>query len=308
LVSETKHITRTDRRLLERKQRNKVKKEETRSKNPEHNQELPKTQKATARLFKIRDRLVRSLYPKLPGGINIRRPHLISLGYRLPFFLALCYLLTNDDIAPYVIQGSIGPSMLPTIQFIGDLWLVETGAWYRFLGWHPALKVGDVVLWKDPTTQRVSCKRIVGMEGDKIRRYGQYVHLYYPNREDMAIVWPSDAKERNLDIDCSWDDTAKNELNNPFRTMMVPPGHVWLEGDCPPFSLDSRQHGPIPISLIRGRLVLRLWPMQREDGMNGSLISCWVNRDRPVPFASVDDYLGKRFNFYRIPKEQASEE
>jgi signal peptidase I len=63
----------------------------------------------------------------------IRSPYLISVGYQLPFFLALCYLLTNDDISPYVVQGSIGPSMLPTIQFIGDLWLVETWAWYCWM-------------------------------------------------------------------------------------------------------------------------------------------------------------------------------
>jgi inner membrane protease subunit 1 len=296
----TKSLSRAERRLLERKQNKIEKRDEARVVKEKQQQE-----KVIVAPSKIRDRLMRIVHPRILGsGVYLRGEHLVSFGYRLPFFLALCYVLTNEDCSPYVIQGSIGPSMLPTIQFIGDLWLVETGAWYRLLRWKPSYQVGDIVLWRDPATGRVSCKRIVGMEGDQVQRYGQYAHDLYQNQEDWAIVWPSDAEARKLDKECPWDIEKSKDIK---RTIEVPPGHIWLEGDFPPFSLDSRHYGPIPISWVCGRLMLRVWPMQREDE-EGSPILAWVSRDRPMPFPSIDHYLGKRFNFYRVPKVETQTE
>jgi len=41
----------------------------------------------------------------------------------------------------------------------------------------------------------------------------------------------------------------------------IPKGHVWVEGDNVYNSTDSRLYGPIPIGLIRGRALLRIWPL-----------------------------------------------
>jgi hypothetical protein len=48
-------------------------------------------------------------------------------------------------------------------------------------------------------------------------------------------------------------------VNNGGRKQLVqiPDGHVWLEGDNPSNSHDSRQYGPVPIGLIVGRVVSR---------------------------------------------------
>ncbi|GAA5907936.1 endopeptidase catalytic subunit IMP1 [Sporobolomyces salmoneus] len=40
----------------------------------------------------------------------------------------------------------------------------------------------------------------------------------------------------------------------------VPEGHVWLAGDNTSNSTDSRDYGPVPIALIRGRVVAKIWP------------------------------------------------
>ena len=40
----------------------------------------------------------------------------------------------------------------------------------------------------------------------------------------------------------------------------VPLNHVWIEGDNKEISYDSRKHGPIPISLIKGKVILGLYP------------------------------------------------
>ncbi|BGP44734.1 hypothetical protein JCM10450v2_000548 [Rhodotorula kratochvilovae] len=40
----------------------------------------------------------------------------------------------------------------------------------------------------------------------------------------------------------------------------VPAGHVWLAGDNASNSTDSRDYGPVPLGLIRGKVVARVWP------------------------------------------------
>lgn len=43
----------------------------------------------------------------------------------------------------------------------------------------------------------------------------------------------------------------------------VPRGHVWLQGDNINNSTDSREFGALPMGLIIGRVVLRIWPLDR---------------------------------------------
>lgn len=43
----------------------------------------------------------------------------------------------------------------------------------------------------------------------------------------------------------------------------VPRGHVWLEGDNSDNSCDSRTYGPVPQGLIRGRALIKLWPLNQ---------------------------------------------
>ncbi|KDE08526.1 hypothetical protein MVLG_01305 [Microbotryum lychnidis-dioicae p1A1 Lamole] len=40
----------------------------------------------------------------------------------------------------------------------------------------------------------------------------------------------------------------------------VPKGHVWLAGDNMSNSIDSRDYGPVPLGLLRGKVVARVWP------------------------------------------------
>lgn len=40
--------------------------------------------------------------------------------------------------------------------------------------------------------------------------------------------------------------------------LTVPPGHVWIEGDNAARSRDSRDFGPIPLGLVRGRAVCKV--------------------------------------------------
>eukprot|EP00026_Physarum_polycephalum_P017628 Phypoly_transcript_18917.p1 GENE.Phypoly_transcript_18917~~Phypoly_transcript_18917.p1 ORF type:complete len:123 (-),score=10.93 Phypoly_transcript_18917:153-521(-) len=85
-----------------------------------------------------------------------------------------------------------------------------------------SFKTGDVVIATSPHNPcKTVCKRITAMEGDRI------------------LVMHNDG----------------------LSYQMVPPGHVWIEGDNKHQSYDSRAYGPIPVQLLQGKAVLRIWPM-----------------------------------------------
>uniref|UniRef100_A0A6N2LIX3 Peptidase S26 domain-containing protein n=1 Tax=Salix viminalis TaxID=40686 RepID=A0A6N2LIX3_SALVM len=110
-----------------------------------------------------------------------------------------------------------GPSMLPTLNLTGDVLLVEHVS-HRFQKVGP----GDVVLVRSPLDPtKMVTKRIVGMEGDQIN------FLPDPSITDIC------------------------------RTIMVPKGHIWIQGDNTHASCDSRHYGPVPYGLVQGKLFFR---------------------------------------------------
>ncbi|KAI9366794.1 peptidase S24/S26A/S26B/S26C [Zopfochytrium polystomum] len=44
------------------------------------------------------------------------------------------------------------------------------------------------------------------------------------------------------------------------ETIKVPPGHIWLQGDNYSNSTDSRVYGPVPLGLMKGRVVCKVFP------------------------------------------------
>jgi len=44
------------------------------------------------------------------------------------------------------------------------------------------------------------------------------------------------------------------------RHKFVPSGQTWLEGDNTDNSWDSRTFGPVPLGLVKGRVIARVWP------------------------------------------------
>ncbi|KAI5605218.1 hypothetical protein POPTR_001G380400v4 [Populus trichocarpa] len=122
----------------------------------------------------------------------------------------------------YLISPTLvyGPSMLPTLNLTGDVLLVEHVS-HRFQKVGP----GDVVLVRSPLDPtKMVTKRIVGMEGDQIN------FLPDPSITDIC------------------------------RTIMVPKGHIWIQGDNMYASCDSRHYGPVPYGLVQGKLFFRVWP------------------------------------------------
>jgi len=118
----------------------------------------------------------------------------------------------------------IGPSMLPTFNVVGDVVLMErvsTNVFKRYTR-------GDVVIAQSPTkANQTVCKRIRAVAGDRV---------IVPSEQGRATGYAGHVIE-------------------------IPPGHIWLEGDNALNSTDSRYYGPVPSSLIKGRVVFRIWPL-----------------------------------------------
>uniref|UniRef100_A0A7N5JN35 Mitochondrial inner membrane protease subunit n=1 Tax=Ailuropoda melanoleuca TaxID=9646 RepID=A0A7N5JN35_AILME len=127
-----------------------------------------------------------------------------------------------------------GPSMEPTIQN-SDIVFAENLS-RHFYG----IQRGDIVIAKSPSDPKSNiCKRVIGLEGDKI---------------------------------------LTNSPSDFFKShSYVPTGHVWLEGDNLQNSTDSRYYGPIPYGLIRGRIFFKIWPLSDfgflRDSPNGHRFS-----------------------------------
>ncbi|CAM9260569.1 unnamed protein product [Choristocarpus tenellus] len=58
------------------------------------------------------------------------------------------------------------------------------------------------------------------------------------------------------------------------RKVKVPVGHVWIEGDNPNNSTDSRMYGPVPLALLQGRVVVKVWPLTEAGWLSRKVPSC----------------------------------
>ncbi|CAL3966657.1 hypothetical protein PZA11_003240 [Diplocarpon coronariae] len=93
--------------------------------------------------------------------------------------------------------------------------------------------VGDVVCFDSvvETGGRV-IKRVVGLGGD-------YVMLDTPETTD--------------------------------RMIQVPEGHCWVVGDNMPYSRDSRHYGPVPMALVRGKVIAKAFPWSERKWIGNGL-------------------------------------
>ncbi|KAH7419412.1 signal peptidase-like protein I [Cadophora sp. MPI-SDFR-AT-0126] len=53
--------------------------------------------------------------------------------------------------------------------------------------------------------------------------------------------------------------------------VMVPEGHCWVVGDNLPYSRDSRHFGPMPMALIKGKVVAKVFPWRERKWIENGL-------------------------------------
>ncbi|KAI6106240.1 LexA signal peptidase [Pisolithus croceorrhizus] len=124
----------------------------------------------------------------------------------------------------YTVKTIRGRSMQPTFN-------PDTSAWndvvvfdrHSINSGKPILR-GDIVSLRDPIRRnRTIVKRVLAVPGDVIKTLPPY----------------------------------------PQTEVLIPEGHIWVEGDEPFHSLDSNSFGPIPLALVDARLHCIIWPLCR---------------------------------------------
>jgi len=117
---------------------------------------------------------------------------------------------------------------------------------------------GDVIVFKSPRNPEIEyIKRVIGLPGDKIVIANGQVFVNNKLLNETYI-----SATTNL-----WENGFVKE-NQP---LIVPENHVFVMGDNRPRSSDSRDFGPIAISLIEGVVFYRYYPPQKAGFIKNPL-------------------------------------
>uniref|UniRef100_A0A1B0FYA8 Mitochondrial inner membrane protease subunit n=2 Tax=Phlebotomus papatasi TaxID=29031 RepID=A0A1B0FYA8_PHLPP len=139
--------------------------------------------------------------------------------------------------------------MEPTI-YSGDVLLTERISCRR-----NRIDRGDVITAISPNQpSKIICKRVFAISGDRILAGMPGDH------KDSSSVNVSALTDRNVALSQAELDKIEY-LKTRRKRIIIPRGHVWLEGDNKDNSADSRYYGAIPQGLIKSRAVARVWPL-----------------------------------------------
>lgn len=176
------------------------------------------------------------IFPSLRKPVNPNRPNgpqmltLYGSVLRVGQIFLACHICWKYF---YCLQWTQGISMVPTIpQPRTGAPMILVSRLYRR---GRDVKVGDIVIFTHPIQpETMGAKRIVGMPGDLV-----------------CVVSPG-----KNDDDEGDGEVVKSEIREEM--IEVPEGHCWVVGDNMEWSRDSRLFGPLPLALVKGK-ILGLW-------------------------------------------------
>jgi signal peptidase I len=184
-------------------------------------------------------------------------------GYRMVVewvIILMAVLLCTVLLRTYVVQSFYIPSgsMLPTLQ-VGDRIIVDKLSYHLH-----DIHRGDIVVFARPPLEDQAyadlVKRVIGLPGETISsRDGQV----YINGKLLAEPWLPK-------VDQGVTGTLPGDPNEQFNLpgpVKIPAGEYFVMGDNRTDSEDSRFFGPIPGSLIVGRAVAVVWPLDHIKGL-----------------------------------------
>ena len=213
-----------------------------------------------------------------------------NLPILLPRIIALVATLQLTSEYGFKTVTCEGPSMEPTI-IDGSYTCVLIERWsHRLFGLEK--DVGHIDETNDTTEEGKNCKDNSDEEsGNSVNSWyavfrgiwkqhiasglqrGDVIILYHPSKEaticKRIIGMPGDRIVRT---------------DGDPRHLVVPPGHLWIEGDNARNSLDSRSYGTVSASLVIGTVICRLWPLREyiSLGMDANGIEHWRRIDARI--------------------------
>lgn len=154
----------------------------------------------------------------------------IGLALVLRTFIAQAYEIRGDSMNPTLHDGE--RVMISKLSPVLD-----------------GLEYGDIVIFADPkNAARDLIKRVVALPGDGVRVDGNRVTVNgIALQEDYVL---------------------RDQRDHGIRDERVRADQIYVLGDNRGNSKDSRDFGPIPVSSVRGRVFLRLWPLNMIEWLD----------------------------------------
>lgn len=161
----------------------------------------------------------------------------------ISIILAVCiaFLIRTFLFEPYMVEGS---SMYPSLVNHERLIVNKLSHYIS----EP--QKGEIVVFREPTNQdRDFIKRVIATAGDSVEMKKGKVFVNGKQLNE-GYIWHKDPKGENI---------------SNYPKTIVPKGHIFALGDNRNNSLDSRfaEVGMIPLDLVKGRAMLRFWPMDK---------------------------------------------
>jgi signal peptidase I len=151
--------------------------------------------------------------------------------------VVIAFLIENYIIGFAITQGR---SMYPTLNTDDRLVIMKLSYWFE----EP--KAGDIIIFNPPDSghRELFVKRIIASEYDRF--YIEKGHLYVNDKKvSEAYVHKEEYWNRNY----------------PFDKGVVPPNMVFVMGDNRNDSNDSRSFGFVTKDRIKGKVILKIWPL-----------------------------------------------
>jgi mitochondrial inner membrane protease subunit 1 len=198
----------------------------------------------------------------------------------------LFYSVTHHVAFPSLVTG---PSMFPSLASSGEVVLAEC-----LPGVRGRVRRGDVVIASRPLDPREHVvKRVVGLAGEAVAVWpppppggsrggvgreagsrggggevgggGGGAGLVYTGGAVVVAGQGSGGGGGGGGGGGEGRGSAGASSSSPSSPprLVVPPGHVWVQGDNLAVSRDSREYGPVPLGTVRGRVLCTLWPRPR---------------------------------------------
>lgn len=81
---------------------------------------------------------------------------------------------------------------------------------------------------------------------------------------DIVTMYnPSTPSDRDIKRVRATENEVVTTRSYKNKVVIVPKGHIWVEGDNSSISKDSNIYGPIPAGLVFGKAVAVIWPLSR---------------------------------------------
>jgi len=111
----------------------------------------------------------------------------------------------------------------------------------------------------------VSLRQVAGKSMEPILKEGEYVivsrifpTLVPPQQGDIVVL--ADPRRHTGEILKRVVGTQGKLVASENGIFRVPKGQCYVEGDNKSHSVDSRSYGPLPLGMVRGRLIGVAWP------------------------------------------------